>query len=140
MSDWLYQGKQFDSDQIGDYVGFVYLISNTDTNMSYIGKKHFQRKKAYQKNKKRRTMLVESDWKNYCGSNDVLKEHASRGDNITKEILYLCLSKGWMSVIETKEILNRDALIKDDYYNNWCSLKVHAKHLKGKNKVTISND
>ena len=36
---WMYEGKPFTSDDIGDYYGFVYRITNINNRKSYIGRK-----------------------------------------------------------------------------------------------------
>lgn len=126
---WTYKDKIFTNDDILDYVGFVYLITNLDTGKKYVGKKLFTKSKTYQKNNKKRRMRVESDWLTYTGSNVTLNEEVEQGANLKKEILHLCKYRGWLSYLETKEIINRDALLRDDYYNYWFSAKVHAKHL-----------
>ena len=127
---WIYDGKEFTEDMIGDNVGFVYVILNMTNSKRYVGKKNFTKSKTYQKNKKKKKTRVSSDWISYTGSNEQLNEDISKGDVIKKEILYLCKSKGEMSVIETYEIIIRNALVLESYYNQWCSMKVHSKHLK----------
>jgi len=126
---WLYNGKEFTSDMKDDYVGFVYLIENLDNGMKYIGKKLFTSSKTYQRNKKKKRMRVESNWNEYTGSNELLNEHVSNGANIRKTILYLCKSKGWMSYFETLEILQRQAIQSDEFYNAWVSCKIQRNHL-----------
>ena len=126
---WSYKDKQFTEEMIEDHVGFVYLITNNTTGMKYVGKKMFTRSKTYQKNKRKRRMRVASDWESYTGSNGLLNEHVEAGNDITKEILHLCTSKGWMSYYETLEILQRQALQDDKYYNQWISCKIQARHL-----------
>lgn len=126
---WLYNGKEFTSDMKDDYVGFVYLIENLDNGMKYIGKKLFTSSKTYQRNKKKKRMRVESNWNEYTGSNELLNEHVSNGANLQKNILYLCKSKGWMSYFETLEILQRQAIQSDEFYNAWVSCKIQRKHL-----------
>jgi len=126
---WLYNGKEFTSDMKDDYVGFVYLIENLDNGMKYIGKKLFTSSKTYQRNKKKKRMRVESNWDEYTGSNELLNEHVSNGANIRKTILYLCKSKGWMSYFETLEILQRQAIQSDEFYNAWVSCKIQRNHL-----------
>lgn len=37
---WRYNGEIFTSDDIGDYFGFVYCITNKITNRKYIGRKY----------------------------------------------------------------------------------------------------
>ena len=41
---WLYNGLPFTSDDIGDYYGFVYRITNLCTGKQYIGRKYFVQK------------------------------------------------------------------------------------------------
>lgn len=129
---WTYRGDVFDGSVIEDdgCVGFVYLITNETTGMKYIGKKLFTKSKTYQKNKKKRRMRVESDWMTYTGSNAQLNEDVDNGDLITKEILHLCDSRGWCSYRETQEILNREAIQSDQYYNGWVSCKIQRSHIK----------
>lgn len=126
---WLYNGKEFTSDMKDDYVGFVYLIENLDNGMKYIGKKLFTSSKTYQRNKKKKRMRVESNWNEYTGSNELLNEHVSNGANLQKTILYLCKSKGWMSYFETLEILQRQAIQSNEFYNEWVSCKIQRRHL-----------
>mgnify|MGYP006274448445 CR=1 FL=1 len=115
---------------IGENVGFVYLITNVTTGKQYIGKKLFVKSKRYQKNKKTKRKFVSSDWVQYTGSNDQLNQDISNGDQIKKEILHLCKTRGWCSYLETKEILVRDCIIDDKYYNHWISVRIRKSHLK----------
>ena len=125
---WTYNGEDFESTD--GYVGMVYLITNETSGMMYVGKKLFSRSKTTQKNLKKKRTRVESDWVNYTGSKKLLNEEIAEGAVIKKEILHLCTSKGWMSYRETQEILNREAMQSDKYYNGWISCKIHGKHLK----------
>ena len=130
---WTYKNKEF-KDIPQDYIGFVYLITNKTSGRKYIGKKIFWNsvKKAPLKGKKRRRISKkESNWQVYYGSNDLLKEEVEENkDNYTREILHLCKNKSEMSYLETKEIIIRDALLTEDYYNGWLSVKVHHIGLK----------
>ena len=38
---WYYKGTAFTSDDIGDFFGYVYLITNKSTGKKYIGRKYF---------------------------------------------------------------------------------------------------
>lgn len=127
---WLYRGNTFEESMIEGYKGFVYIITNHDKNMYYIGKKGFTKVKTYQKNKRKRRMLVESDWEEYTGSNEQLNEDVANGDNITKEILHLCKTKSEMSYLEAKEQFERDVLKDDKSYNQWIMVKIRKAHLK----------
>ena len=127
---WIYNGSEFTEDMIEDNVGFVYIITNLTNNKFYIGKKLFSKSKTYQKNKKKKKKRVSSNWVDYTGSNDQLNEDIKNGDQVKKEIIHLCKSKGWMSYMETKEILVRDCLLNDKYYNTWISARIRRSHLK----------
>lgn len=127
---WYYNNEIFTEDMILNNVGFVYIITNLTNNRKYIGKKLFTKSKTYQKNKKKKRKRVSSDWITYTGSNEELNIDIQKGHQIHKEIIHLCKSKGWMTYIETKEILNRDCLISEEYYNHWVSCKIRRNHLK----------
>ena len=139
---WLYQGTVVDV-LPEECVGFVYLITNKTDHRMYIGKKlaKFSKttyKVVKQKNgvkkKKRIRSKIDSDWKEYYGSNDQLnKDVESLGrDNFIREILHYCNSKAVCSYIEAKEQFDRKVLESADYYNGIINLKVHKNHIKDK--------
>ena len=125
---WIYNDCEFTEDMIGDNIGFVYVITNLTNNKQYVGKKNFWSKRKDRKTGKRKTRM--SDWQKYYGSNDQLNEDIKNGDQVKKDIIHLCKSKGFMSYLETKEILVRDCLLNDKYYNYWVSCKIRRSHLK----------
>lgn len=132
---WLYNGEEFTSEMIGDFVGFVYIITDLSNNKKYVGKKIFQskRKLAPLKGKtRRRTKIVESDWMNYYGSSEEVKLMVEEkgSDNFKREILHLCNSKGEMSYLELKEQMDREVLLNDEYYNGIIQVKIHRSHVK----------
>lgn len=134
MSDWLYEGQPFDSDMIGEYFGFVYLITNLDNDKKYIGKKWFwsSRKLPPLKGKTRKRKVVkESDWKKYHGSSDEVKLLVEQlgESNFKREILRLCKTKGECTYYEAKMQFDFDVLLRDDYYNEFIGCKIHSKHL-----------
>jgi hypothetical protein len=126
---WLYNNVEFND--IGEYVGFVYLITNLTNDRKYIGKKNFYFSKTKTVKGKRKRTKVESDWKDYYGSNKELQEDVERlgSYNFKREILRLCKSKGEFSYFEAKYQFEKNVLETDEYYNSWISCKIHKKHL-----------
>ena len=121
---WIYEGAPFTSDDIGDYYGFVYRITNTSTQKSYIGRKYFYQKRKPRGGKRRVTS--ESDWKRYYGSSEDLKQDIrSLGrDSFRREILSLHKTLGKVNYEETKQLFLHNVLMEalDDgtpmYYNS----------------------
>jgi len=128
---WLHKGNEFFAPSESDY-GFVYIITNLQTNKQYIGKKLFWHKKTKMLKGKRKRFLAESDWKTYYGSSKELQEDIKNiGQEVFKrEILHLCSSKGECSYLEAKEQFDRGVLFNSDlYYNDWIIVRVHRKHI-----------
>lgn len=133
---WHYQNLEFNptEDELSEYVGFVYLITERDTGKKYVGKKFFwsTRKLPPLKGQKRkRTVKKQSDWMQYYGSSEELKllVETKGGDAYYREILRLCKTKGECSYYEAKEQFDRDVLLRDDYYNEFIGCKIHSRHL-----------
>ena len=134
---WYYKNLPYDpiEDELSEYVGFIYIITERDTGKKYVGKKFFwsTRKLSPLKGQKRkRTVKKQSDWKEYYGSSEQLKVlvEAKGGDAYHREILRLCKTKGECSYYEAKEQFDRDVLLREDYYNEFIGCKIHSKHLK----------
>jgi len=129
---WIYNGKEFTEEMVQAWVGFVYIIHIPSLQMNYVGRKLFTKSKTIQKNKKKKKTRVSSDWQNYCGSNEKLLEYVKLHgqEGLQKTILHLCKSKSWLSYMETKEIINRDAIIREDFFNSWFSCRIRKEHLK----------
>lgn len=133
---WYYNENEF-NDTPEEYQGFVYMITEKDTGMKYIGKKFFWKPKILPKTKTRKRRVrtrVESDWRTYFGSSkevQVLVEEKGV-DNYHREILRLCRTKGECSYYEMKYQLEYDVLLKpDEYYNAFIGGKIHRKHILG---------
>ena len=121
---WLYEGKPFTSDDIGDFFGYVYCITNIITGRKYIGRKYFVQKRKPKGGKRRVTS--ESDWKRYYGSSAELKQDVKEygRDNFRREIISLHTTLGKVNYEETRQLFLNDVLTEslDDgtpkYYNN----------------------
>ena len=131
---WYYKNEPFDTTP-ESYQGFVYLITEIDTNKKYIGKKNFWKPKVLPITKKRKRRVrtrAESDWREYFGSSEIVRSLVeSRGvDKFKKEILHLCKTKGEMSYYEAKLQFEHDVLLSDEYYNEFIGCKIHSRHVK----------
>lgn len=132
---WIYQDEPYDETP-DEYQGFVYVITELDTNKKYLGKKNFWRPKVLPKNSKRSRRVrtkVESDWRQYYGSNKELQLLVeSRGEsNYKREIIRLCRTKGEMSYFEAKAQFDNGVLFSDEWYNEFIGCKIHSRHIKG---------
>ena len=121
---WTFDNKPFDSNDIGDYFGFVYLITNKSNSRRYIGRKYFW---SFRKPPgKKRKVKQESDWKKYYGSCPELKEDLKKygKETFSREILSLHDTKGNCNFEETKQLFLNNVLSEalDDgspaYYNS----------------------
>jgi len=121
---WTYLERTFNSSDVRDYFGFVYLITNKSNQRQYIGRKYFWSFRTPPG--KKRKVKQESDWKKYYGSCPELKEDLKRyGKEIFKrEILSLHATKGTCNYEETKQLFLNNVLSEalDDgtpaYYNS----------------------
>ena len=136
---WMYQNIIID-ELPEDCIGFVYLITNLVSGRKYIGKKLAKfSKTTYKtvklkngtKKKKKIRSKIDSDWKDYYGSNDQLnKDVLTLGkENFSREILFYCKSKAECSYIEAREQFTRKVLESTDYYNGQISVRVHGSHI-----------
>ena len=134
---WYYKDEEYNptTEELSEFVGFVYVITDKSNNKMYVGKKTFWSKKTLPplkgKTRKRRS-VVESDWKKYYGSSDLVKqlllEHGEV--NFHREILHMCKSKGEMGYMEMREQVLRNVLLDDQYYNGIVNARVHRNHVK----------
>lgn len=129
---WLYNDKPLDESALGDYIGFVYIITNLESDRKYIGKKLFKFKRTKSVKGKKKRLLVESDWREYWGSNKVLLDDvANLGESrFKREVLRLCKSKGECNYFEAWYQFTCGALESESWYNEWTMVKVHKSHLK----------
>lgn len=123
-NEWRYNERVFDSDDIGDYFGFVYLITNKSNQRQYIGRKYFW---SFRKPPgKKRKVKQESDWKKYYGSCPELKEDLKKygKETFSRVILSLHTTKGLCNYEETKQLFLNNVLSESldngvpAYYNS----------------------
>jgi hypothetical protein len=139
---WTYQGDPVEQ-LPEDCAGFVYIITNLQTQRKYIGKKLAKFRKTRQRvvkfkngNKRKRKIRseVESDWRDYFGSSPELSRDIAQigSDQFSREILYFCKSRAQCSYLEAREQFTRQVLESDDWYNGHIQVRVHGSHIRGK--------
>lgn len=101
MTTWIFDN----SIDLNEYIGFVYIITNTLTGQAYIGKKQVW---TYKKSKRDK----ESNWKRYWSSSDYVKADVKLlgEDKFTREVLYWCKTRGELAMKEVEEQFKRDVL------------------------------
>ena len=116
--------------------GFIYEITNTVTNRKYIGKKQCIskiRRKPLKGKKKNRIDYKESDWKSYTSSSNELNADIVKygKDKFLFRILRACGSKWELGNFEIREQINKNVLLRDDYYNGIINVRIGTppKHI-----------
>ncbi|ASY63621.1 Phage protein [Sinorhizobium sojae CCBAU 05684] len=135
MTGWIFDGKPFDPELIGNHYGFVYCIRDRETGKRYIGKKCFRNTKTLKPLKgktRKRKQVTDSNWREYFGSNETLKalveKHGS--ERFERTILRLCKTASEASYFEAKLQFEYDVLLSDDYHNDLIMVRLNRSHLK----------
>ena len=121
---WMFQEQPFLSEDIGDSFGFVYRITNLQTNKQYIGRKYFVQKRKPRGGGRRVTS--ESNWKKYYGScPELTTDVKTIGKELFKrELLSVHPTVGKTNYEETRQLFLNDVLtskLEDGspaYYNS----------------------
>ena len=113
---WLYDGKVFESEDIKDYFGFCYILTDFENGKQYIGRKYFysvRKKKGI-----RKKVRSESDWKSYYSSSKKIQQMVleSGPNRFKREILSLYKKKGQVNYNETKLLFQHNVLEAVDEY------------------------
>jgi hypothetical protein len=140
---WLYHDSPFEPIELDPkkIYGFVYLIENLVNGRKYVGKKLFFFKGFKTVKKKKKRILVESDWKTYYGSSNALQKDINEIGkiNFRRVILHLCTSKSECSYLEMKEQVERNAILSDGYYNDQIRVRVTRVQLTKYRKSLLVN-
>ena len=132
---WNYKGKIINSiDDMGEITpfGFIYEVTHTPTGRKYLGKKQLMsvQKKALGKKElalitdkrlsKKKTIIKESDWKTYYGSQSEIKQLVKEGkkEDFKREILFFVSNKKLLTYYETKYLFINDVLAPGSNYMN----------------------
>ena len=123
---WTYQGTTFTSDDINDFFGYVYRITNLQDGRQYIGRKYFTQRRKPRSGKGKRRVTSESDWKKYYGSSPELKADIKKfgKSNFKREIISLHSTLGKVNYEETKQLFLNNVLTESldngvpAYYNS----------------------
>jgi hypothetical protein len=128
-NDWTHNGERFTSDDIGDFYGYVYRITNLVNGHDYVGRKYFntvRKLKPLMGFKRKRKVVKETDWKEYWGSSKRLLEDIEKHGkhNFKREIICLCDTRGQTNYMEAKIQFEEDVLIKENNYNGIIAIKL----------------
>jgi hypothetical protein len=109
--------------------GFIYEITNIRSNKKYIGKKQCKSKlkrKPLKGKRNKRIEICESDWKGYTSSSSELNLDIEKigKDQFVFKILRTCGSKWELAYFEIKEQIERNVLMRDDYYNGIINVRI----------------
>jgi hypothetical protein len=137
MNKWLYNVDGWKANLSDDFTtdsfGFIYKITNLETNKFYIGKKVFIHNKKKKLTKKEiaeqsgpgrksttKVVQVESDWKTYWGSSkELLADVKLLGeDKFEKLILTTCNSKKSLTYYELFYQVHYNVLQVESYNDN----------------------
>ena len=129
---WRLNGEIFESSNIQDYFGFVYLIQNNLTGKKYIGRKYLWQFRT-PKGKKRK-VKSESDWKKYYGSCPELKEDVIKfgRENFSRTMLSVHKTGGKTNFEETRQLFANNVLTEslDDGSPAWYNSNILSRYFR----------
>lgn len=129
----MYKNLPFETEDIENAVGFVYMITHLPTGRKYIGRKYFY---SHRKPKgSKRKVKKNSDWKKYYGSCDELKALVKLEgvQNFKRDILSLHKTEGKTNFEETRQLFLNNVLTEklengeSAYFNNQILSRYYKK-------------
>ena len=135
LPTWVYNSNPITNlnDFPKDTFGFIYIVKNTNTNKSYIGKKVLYHNKKVKLGKKEVAELTgvgrkpttkivtkESDWLNYYGSNKEVMQLIKEGKqaSFTRTIIKLAPNKKLLTYYETQALFTYKVLEHPELFYN----------------------
>lgn len=130
---WLW--NQAPIDQIPkEFKSFVYLITNKITQKQYIGFKTAVSPKTKISHHKKQRVVVESQWKTYWSSSDVLQKEVTLygKSNFIREIVVMCPNKATGKYLEAYLQFQRGVIGENAgrYYNGIINLRINKNSIK----------
>lgn len=118
---WYFKGEPLTEIPEGA-LGFVYLITCLQTDRKYVGRKLLK----FQRRKKRKRTLVESDWRTYWGSCEELKKDVELlgPGQFRRDILLFCYSKMQLNYAEAAYQFAYGVLLSNEWYNKLIAVRV----------------
>jgi hypothetical protein len=137
QNKWIYRKSNIISlDDFGNNTpfGFIYITTHNPTGKKYLGKKslfHTLNKKLGKKelaeqpitrgrNKLTKKIIKESDWLNYYGSEEFIKQKIKEKcqHEFHREIVDIALNKKHLTYLETKHLFINNVLESDKWLNS----------------------
>jgi len=118
---WQYQNEPYLTHQKSNGVAFLYVITNLENNMRYVGKKQLYSTRSLpplKGFKRRRIIVKESDWLTYWSSSESLKSDIRRlgHHQFKREILMFFMNKQECNFAELVYSIKHNVL-EDGWYN-----------------------
>jgi len=122
-------------DNLEDYLGFVYMVTNRETQEYYIGQKKFwtfKRLKPLKGKKRGRKVRVESNWRTYNTSSGKLKDaDLNDPEKFEKAIISCHKSKSMMNLVEFDYIYHDLVILPDSKcLNRMLNIRLNIDKLK----------
>ena len=127
-------------EDISKYQAYVYIIRNLHTNKAYIGYKNYWKnikRKPLKGTKRVRRDKIETDWKNYWGSCEKLKEDIKTlgKTHFSRRILINCRTKMEAQYEELRLQIEHGVLLSPMWYNDMIRVRMGGYMLRRAMKI-----